>query len=78
MAIVNVYWTWQTRKIQNDRDVIKVLQLQISLKDEALKEMKEKKNELKAQYGHQLVINKKLEGELKTYKRFNNHPQVDE
>jgi len=77
ITLVNVYWTWQGKKIQNDRDIIKALQIQLSLKEEALQEMVKKKNELKTQFGHQLVMNKKLEGEIKIYKAFHNHPQVD-
>lgn len=77
LGIINSYWTWQGRKVQNDRDIIKSLQTQISLKDEAIEEMRQKKNELKMQYGHLLVAHKKLEGELQTYKTFHGHPQVD-
>lgn len=73
ITLINGYWTWQSRKIQNDRDVIKSLQLQLSLKEEAIQQMINAKNELKRQYEHQISKNKHLEGELMTYKKFNKH-----
>lgn len=76
MTIVNVYWTWQGKKVQNDRDIIKSLQFKLQEKDEIIKDILRKKNELKMQYAHQVNLTKKLEGELKTYRQFNNHPIV--
>jgi hypothetical protein len=73
ITVINGYWTWQSRKVQNDRDVIKALQIQLTLKEEAIEEMRQKKNEIKAQYHHQLALSAKLEGELKTYKEFHKH-----
>lgn len=74
LTVINGYWTWQGKKVQNDRDVIKALQLQLTLKETAVQEMLEKKNMMKHQYEHQLALNKKLEGEIATYKKFHKHP----
>ena len=40
ITVINGYWTWQSRKIQNDRDVIKSLQIQLSLKEDAVQAIK--------------------------------------
>lgn len=69
--IVNWYWTWQGRKIQNDKEIIKSLQIQLGLKESAVQTMRDKKNVIKSQLEHQLSINRKLEGELDAYRRKN-------
>lgn len=73
LTIVNGYWTWQSRKIQNDRDIIRSQQLALDAKDEALKEMVRSKNVLKHQFETQLVLTKKLEGQVETYHKFHGH-----
>ena len=76
ITVINGYWTWQSRKIQNDRDVIKSLQIQLSLKEDAVQEMLRKKNEVKKQYEHQVALTKRLEGKIETYEKFHTHPQT--
>lgn len=84
LTIVNTYWTWQNRKVQNDRDIIRNLEKAIAeknedlaRKDEILTQMIRKKNIIKEQYNHLLNKNKVLEGKLHTYNKLHNQPQVD-
>lgn len=77
LTVINGYWTWQGKKVQNDRDIIKALQLQLKLKDEAIAQMLEKKNAIKAQFQHQHARIEKLEGQLAAYQRFHNHSEID-
>lgn len=78
LTVVNIYWTWKAKKVQNDRDIIKALQLQIETKDGVINDMVQKKNEIKLQFSHQQELIKKLEGEIKTYKAFHGHKQTEQ
>lgn len=70
---INVYWTWEGRKLSNKDQIIKDLQTQLKIMDMRLTEMVARKKELKHQYEMQLHTNRKLEGELATYRKFNGH-----
>lgn len=73
MTIINGYWTWKSRQFQYNAEIIKAMQQQLEVKDKVLKEMVDKKNIIKHQYETQLVLTKKLEGELETYHKFHGH-----
>lgn len=76
ITLVNVYWTWQARKLQNRDDTIKWLKAQLELKDKAISDMLRKKNQIKHQYENLLADYKQLQGENTTYKNFHGHPKV--
>lgn len=73
ITVVNAYWTWQTLKMRNKDEAMKVLQNQIYLKDKAINELMRKKNEYKRQYENLLSERQVIHGENKAYKRFHGH-----
>lgn len=76
IMLVNVYWTWQARKMQNKDDVIKMLRGQLEDKEKYIADLIKKKNEYKHQYNNILAERNKLHGENLTYKNFHGHPKV--
>lgn len=73
MTLINGYWTWKSRQFQYNGETIKAMQKQLEMKDQTLKEMVEKKNVVKHQYETQLVLTKRLQGQLETYHNFHGH-----
>lgn len=70
---MNAYWTWRRERINNKDDIIRDLQIQLKIMDGRLNTMVERKKELKHQYENQVAINKRLEGEIATYRKLHNH-----
>lgn len=73
LTLINAYWTWQGKRLQNRDETIKMLHEQLALKDITLGEMVKRKNELKYQYNNLLAENKRLHGENTTYRKFHGH-----
>jgi hypothetical protein len=73
----NVYWSIKLKSIQGNSELLRSLRESNADKDEIIKTISSRKNQYKQQYFQQLKINKQMEGELQTYKRFNDHPPVD-
>ena len=72
-TVMNMYWTWQNKKIQNDREVIRALQMQLHLKEEAVQDMLESKNQMKSQYHRMLIEHKKLQAEFDTHNKIHSY-----
>jgi len=67
---------WKEESAKKDQQ-LKDMEKKLKEKDEIIKEMMRKKNVLKVQYANQLSTTKRLEGEVRAYKRFHEHPTVD-
>lgn len=79
----NLFWSWRLSSFRGHGEMINYWKAENDKKDSQIKEMDERlqdmikrKNEMKVQYHNLLVVNKKLEGEIATYKKFHNHPQL--
>lgn len=72
-TLTNLFWSMKLKSIQGNKEILSSLKEANDEKDQVIKELQRKKNQYKMQYTQQLVLNEKLQGELKTYKKFHNH-----
>ena len=75
ITLMNLYWLWQSKKLQNKDDVIKALKNELELKENAVQVMLESKNQLKHQYSNLLAEIKVLKGQNTVYRRIHGHDQ---
>jgi hypothetical protein len=72
----NVWFGIKLKKTQVDGQLTSYWRNEAEKKENIIQDMIKKKNHLKMQYENQLAMNKKLEGEIRTYKQFHNHTAI--